>query len=421
MNDSVLVYAIKYDWSLSKTLVLKPPSQSRSTTDRCINNLKILHLQGQETLSMVTMDGYLYLYTLNDLTQKPIILNNNCEEFDDNSTWSLSGFGSLVAVGSNSHTVNIWNLETGESKRYYLHSHNVPALAFSPSGRYLASTSIDSSVRILGLPLGTKYCKPCVEWGWGLVWIPRNSIALFDEVPSSNLRNLRGRYRSNNYPTDYLNLFSGSGGRFESYNARTYFNMFWRRIHGVPEGDSDDELQQEMRDETPLLRQRTILDANSDLNQYFLIQTSKSSIHLIDPCIDTGETENNMHVLAVFIPELEILANHFSRLTMVSYFPEISLLIVGNQGGKQVFLMKLCKSPRKEEEIKPEWREHESLYYRYGIHLETTICLEKELVCMVLAKQDKDAARLYCLLDNSMICIVQISPNYSYSLSNLYI
>jgi hypothetical protein len=197
--------------------------------------------------------------------------------------------------------------------------------------------------------------------------------------------------------------------------------MFWRRIHGVPEGDSDDELQQEMRDETPLLRQRTILDANSDLNQYFLIQTSKSSIHLIDPCIDTGETENNMHVLAVFIPELEILANHFSRLTMVSYFPEISLLIVGNQGGKQVFLMKLCKSPRKEEEIKPEWREHESLYYRYGIHLETTICLEKELVCMVLAKQDKDAARLYCLLDNSMICIVQISPNYSYSLSNLYI
>lgn len=312
LNESILVYTISYDWTLTKSFEIKPPPRNLPNTDRSINNLRILNISDQEMLSIVTMDGYVLLYSLHNLTKKPIILDNNSEEFEDNSTWSLSGAGKLVAVGSNSHTVNIWNLESGESKRYYLHAHNVPALEFSPSGRYLASTSIDSSVRILGLPLGTKYCKPCVEWGWGLIWIPKNSIAMFDEVPSSNLRNLRGRYRSN-YPTDYYNLFAGSGGRFDSSNARTYFNMFWRRIHGIPEADSDDDLQQEMREETPLLRQRTVDDLNSDLNQYFLIQTSKSSIHLIDPCIDPAETENNMHVLAVFLPELEILPNRFSR------------------------------------------------------------------------------------------------------------
>lgn len=106
---------------------------------------------------------------------------------------------------------------------------------------------------------------------------------------------------------------------------------------------------------------------------------------------------------------------------MLNYFPEISLLIVGNQGGKQLFLMKLCKSPRKDEEIQAEWRDHESLYYKYGIQLETTIYLESDLVSMTLVQQDKDIARLYCLLENSMICIVQITSSAMYSLSNIFI
>ncbi|KAI8822319.1 hypothetical protein BJ741DRAFT_517258, partial [Chytriomyces cf. hyalinus JEL632] len=71
----------------------------------------------------------------------------------------------LVAVSANSHVISIFNLGMNSSsdkdassddapmngfktKRLSGHENNIPNVRFSPCGRYIASCSIDSSVRV---------------------------------------------------------------------------------------------------------------------------------------------------------------------------------------------------------------------------------------------------------------------------------
>ena len=61
--------------------------------------------------------------------------------------WSPNG--TMIASGSDDHTVQIWNVKNGTTLLTYKgHSDNVDALAWSPDGTRIASGSWDDTVKI---------------------------------------------------------------------------------------------------------------------------------------------------------------------------------------------------------------------------------------------------------------------------------
>jgi WD40 repeat protein len=85
------------------------------------------------------------------LDRECIKFKNVYPEKRDNSTWSLCGSVTnppRVVVGSNAHKVTVFNLQTGKKSTIDAHENNVPCVSFSPCGKFIASTSIDKSVKI---------------------------------------------------------------------------------------------------------------------------------------------------------------------------------------------------------------------------------------------------------------------------------
>ena len=147
-----------------------------------INNLKLIQCDGREFVSTVDFEGNVRMLFLDNLSRECIKFKNVYPQCQDNSTWSLSGSSvnpPRVVVGSNAYKVTIFNLSTGQkSSIEKAHNHNVPCVAFSPCGKYIASTSIDRSIKIWteypplsGQYLLVKMCYPSKDWGWAVQWI----------------------------------------------------------------------------------------------------------------------------------------------------------------------------------------------------------------------------------------------------------
>jgi len=116
---------------------------------------------------------------LADLDKEPIKFSNIDAHNDDNSTWSVDGSSynpPRVAVGSNTHHVSVYNLQTGAKQTIRAHQHNVPCVSFSPCGRFIATTSIDRTVKVweerqLNGKESYKLARvamPSADWGWAI-------------------------------------------------------------------------------------------------------------------------------------------------------------------------------------------------------------------------------------------------------------
>jgi len=82
-------------------------------------------------------------------------------------------------VGSNAHKLTVYNLTTRKQQKIGAHSHNVPCVNFSPCGRFIASTSIDKTVKIWeesenGVFKLAKVAFPSADWGWAVQWMNKN-------------------------------------------------------------------------------------------------------------------------------------------------------------------------------------------------------------------------------------------------------
>lgn len=116
-----------------------------------INNMKLVVCDGREFLITVDEGGSVRMLFIDDLMKDPIKLSNIYPSCNDNSTWSLSGAPSnppRIVVGSNAHKIRIYDLQTRQETSIDAHAHNVPCVNFSPCGKFIASTSIDKSVKI---------------------------------------------------------------------------------------------------------------------------------------------------------------------------------------------------------------------------------------------------------------------------------
>jgi hypothetical protein len=120
-------------------------------------------------------------------------LSNLFDDVEDSSTWSLSihptsSTSFKIAVGSNSYRITVFqvvmdgesSLEMQDISKLILtgHEHNVPSLSFSPCGDYLASCSIDGSIRIWNVEDGSTLIQKQMglDWGWAIRWIQKQHI-----------------------------------------------------------------------------------------------------------------------------------------------------------------------------------------------------------------------------------------------------
>lgn len=97
------------------------------------------------------MAGQVRMVYLHDLYKDPFKYSNIIDPRADNSTWSVDGSAAnppRIAVGSNTHKVTVYDLQSGGKTTINAHQHNVPCVSFSPCGRFIASTSIDKSLKI---------------------------------------------------------------------------------------------------------------------------------------------------------------------------------------------------------------------------------------------------------------------------------
>lgn len=156
-----------------------------------VNNVRLVACAEREFVVTVDFAAHVRMVYLDDLDKDPIKFTNEYPWAQDNSTWSVDGSSvpseglpPRVVVGSNAHSLTIFDLESGQSERLpRAHGHNVPCVSFSPCGRFIASTSIDRSVKLWEKsPNGSWQVSrmgiPDNDWGWAVQWIDRNSCSM---------------------------------------------------------------------------------------------------------------------------------------------------------------------------------------------------------------------------------------------------
>lgn len=161
----------------------RPAVISLDNNGESINNLKLVRCDGNEFVCTVDYGGNVRMLWLSNLQRECIKFKNVYSGKPDNSTWSLCGAAvnpPRVVVGSNAHMVTVFNLTTGAKSQISAHRHNVPCVSFSPCGRFIATTSIDKSVKIWtefpadsGKYIMVKLSYPSKDWGWAVQWVDK--------------------------------------------------------------------------------------------------------------------------------------------------------------------------------------------------------------------------------------------------------
>lgn len=92
--------------------------------DNLINNVRLVTCANREFIVTVDDGAYVRMVYLDDLGKDPIKFRNIYAHTTDNSTWSVDGssssqfgFPPRVAVGSNAHSLSVFNLSTGSSEQ----------------------------------------------------------------------------------------------------------------------------------------------------------------------------------------------------------------------------------------------------------------------------------------------------------------
>eukprot|EP01119_Soliformovum_irregulare_P023033 TRINITY_DN7984_c0_g1_i2.p1 TRINITY_DN7984_c0_g1~~TRINITY_DN7984_c0_g1_i2.p1 ORF type:complete len:324 (+),score=86.69 TRINITY_DN7984_c0_g1_i2:538-1509(+) len=228
------------------------------------------------------------------------------------------------------------------------HQHNVPCIDFNGDGKYIASISIDSTIRTWdvhsGQPINSRIL-PTREWGWTVRWIPPESI---DVVDKSEIEKL--------FPEFQRHVFGSLLDRALENDEGLYRGEveYEGEEDGVVEfiGDDEDDFQDEIQDENdfhedddddamqhPKKSRCITLDSESDSNE-FLLCTDFEHGFLFD---------NKLRCLCAStdiipgLPQITPLMNAMRRICLSEYIPEMSMALMASTGLGRVAIVHLLK------------------------------------------------------------------------------
>eukprot|EP00668_Euglena_longa_P013877 GGOE01017827.1.p1 GENE.GGOE01017827.1~~GGOE01017827.1.p1 ORF type:complete len:565 (-),score=110.67 GGOE01017827.1:261-1847(-) len=165
-----------------------------------INQIATGFLGDVEVVIAVTHQRRVVVLCSKDLTAPPLLAYVNQE-----SSWSIACHAKgRLAVGSNAHNIVTFRLQPQQVGRPQVlrgHRHNIPCVCYSPCGLFLASTSIDGSVRLWDVETIKNYIlhpghemdefdPNDVHWGWALAWLPLDSVQVVSAVPPVGQRGI---------------------------------------------------------------------------------------------------------------------------------------------------------------------------------------------------------------------------------------
>ena len=169
-----------------------------------------------------------------------------------------------------------------------------------------------------------------------------------------------------------------------------YFNTIRRRLDGIP-SNSESESESMIFDS---------ISVEENFSDSLLLQTSKKTVHLIDPGLFSSTDDKSMHVLAVYIPSFQILPGNFSRLSLLNFIPEFSLCIIGNQFGSEIFFLRLCKCKNNASVI--EWD--------YSFVMEMNVVLDGRILGLYIPEIENNySVLIYALTENLSFYIFRLT------------
>lgn len=252
------------------------------------------------------------------------------------------------------------------------HGHNIPAVDISPCGKYIASASVDSTVRLWNLRTGKLIVEGKLpQWGWAVKFIKKDSIV--DCYLPNNIDYVINRLNGvecDEYHEQILNRtfvpnasLSDSSEVMEELIGSSESEE--DDIEWVDEEDEEDvqpEVQVDMKTpEKPTLGDdlnerlqkstaqcphgpfqsrisKSVEEETSDGSEYLIFASTQDALILFD---------HNMVTLSSLAKVLDKPYNSLFgfypmiRLALVQYIPEISTLLVANQGSFSLLIMTL--------------------------------------------------------------------------------
>ncbi|KAG0086350.1 hypothetical protein BGZ93_000162 [Podila epicladia] len=200
---------------LIKTLT-DPRNTQDNERDTIINAIRVGYLGTEEIVATVNHSGGVCVWFTMRLQKDPFLLSAS------ESAWGLAIHSEqrMIAVSTNAHLVDVFHFgidivksqssrtlapdlsvdpsttTLSESHQIFRgHLHNIPCVAFSPCGRFLASTSLDGTCRTWNIASGkeTQHASFGDLWGWGVSFVDQGAWTTitrkeYKAIPKSHLR-----------------------------------------------------------------------------------------------------------------------------------------------------------------------------------------------------------------------------------------
>ncbi|KAJ2388946.1 hypothetical protein GGI05_003643 [Coemansia sp. RSA 2603] len=286
------------------------------------------------------------------------------------STWgcAIHGESGQLATSANSHTISVLHMPQSvdnteihsqlrpEALELSGHSGNIPYISFSATGKYLVSSSIDSTIRVWSVHSGQQsFVYKHNQWCWAACFVypfffaPRD-IEKGPQVPST----------SSGWPdNDFVDSESLSSHDSNTHNAdrphtSTVDDYTDDIANGLISSDADIYTEAELEsdaeselesaansshDPRVTLVQPTVpMTPESDspgTASPMLLCCTRSEVLLLDPALpaDAAVVDKIENAVSrTLIPSLiDIML--FDRITFVEWIPEMSVAIVGSFSG----------------------------------------------------------------------------------------